>query len=70
MTTPQEEATRPLLGGPRENLTVREDTVFAVDDDSDDGETLLTPTPTVRFEEHVQVIGPPLRSTIQSRETG
>ena len=59
--------------------------LFSVDDGSDDGsEELLgegnldgevhvgegKPNHTVRFQEDVQVIAPPLRSTQQSRETG
>ncbi|KAJ3937497.1 MAG: amino acid transporter [Lentinula lateritia] len=56
------EASRPLLGD--------HNVVFSVDDDSDE-ESLAGPSKTehsVRFQEDVQVIGPPLRSTTASRE--
>lgn len=58
------EASRPLLGD--------HNVVFSVDDDSDE-ESLAGPSKTehsVRFQEDVQVIGPPLRSTTASREAG
>ena len=57
----------PLLGGEEE------DTVFAITDDDDDEEdSALTPKQphTVRFQDTVQVIAPPLRSTYASREAG
>ena len=53
--------------------------VFSVEDDEDDIDEHNKPgeeeahearTRTVRFEEDVRVLGPPLRSTIVSRETG
>lgn len=53
--------------------------VFSVEDDEEEanehaeyeeGEAHDTRTRTVRFQEDVRVIGPPLRSTIASRETG
>ncbi|TFK75433.1 amino acid transporter [Pluteus cervinus] len=58
----------PLLGG---SSLEEEDTVFAItDDEDDDEESALTPKQqhTVRFQETVQVIAPPLRSTYASRE--
>lgn len=73
----------PLLGDP--NGHVAEDSVvFSVEDDEDDDESEHgrydedsgeAPDPlkrkrSVRFEDDVQVLGPPLRSTIQSREAG
>ncbi|KAK7472573.1 hypothetical protein VKT23_000687 [Stygiomarasmius scandens] len=42
--------------------------IFSVDDDSDDAGHVPKTGHTVRFQEDVQVIGPPLRSTISSRE--
>lgn len=53
--------------------------VFSVDDDEDDADAHGEPgedeahevrSKTVRFQEDVRVLGPPLRSTIVSRETG
>ncbi|KAF8135721.1 amino acid transporter [Boletus edulis] len=66
------EASQPLLNGSHEDLTGEEDLLFAApDDDSSEGRSRsVTPRlHTVRFREEVQVIGPPLRSTTQSRET-
>ncbi|GLB37055.1 putative transmembrane amino acid transporter protein [Lyophyllum shimeji] len=65
------ESSEPLLG-PRDNLPVSQ-TIFSVDDDDDDevGGTALNSSKSehsVRFREEVQVIGPPLRSTLASRE--
>lgn len=65
------ESRQPLLGQD-------ENVVFAIDDDGDTNDAYsgrASPQPeraehSVRFEEEVQVIGPPLKSTIQSRETG
>lgn len=76
-----EEASQPLLNGSHEDLTGEhsEDPphlLFAAPDDEDsEGHAGRPVTPrrgehTVRFREEVQVIGPPLRSTMQSRETG
>ncbi|KAI0356291.1 amino acid transporter [Trametes cingulata] len=76
-------ASQPLLRGSEEDLpsTAREDVLFSVDDDegSDgDDEPLAKANGhadrpktghSVRFQEEVQVIAPPLRSTMQSRET-
>lgn len=64
----QEEANQPLLSS-------QDDTIFAVDDDFDEESSALNePTPKpehgVRFQEEVQVIAPPLRSTTSSREAG
>jgi solute carrier family 38 (sodium-coupled neutral amino acid transporter), member 11 len=62
----------PIPTGSREHLVNEHETIFAVDDDDEDEESAL-PGDTqqhVRFEETVQYIAPPLRSTIQSRETG
>src|ERR1700732_3704467 len=71
------ESRQPLLGG--SHSQVHEDNViFAIDDEdetsnvhhSEDGSPQPErPDHTVRFQEEVQVIGPPLKSTIQSRET-
>lgn len=74
----------PLLNDSDEDLPARakDDVLFSVDDGSEDDheDELLAVAdenghaehgrPTVRFEESVQVIAPPLRSTFQSRETG
>ncbi|KAF4598632.1 hypothetical protein EYR38_007038 [Pleurotus pulmonarius] len=62
----QEELNQPLL-------STQDHTIFAVDDDFDDESSALNePTPKpehgVRFQEEVQVIAPPLRSTTSSRE--
>ncbi|KAH8119585.1 amino acid transporter [Phellopilus nigrolimitatus] len=65
--------TQPLLNGESDNDPV----LFSVDDGgeghepihSDDEETPRERTRSVRFQEDVRVIGPPLRSTLQSRET-
>ncbi|RDB16965.1 Vacuolar amino acid transporter 2 [Hypsizygus marmoreus] len=66
----QVEYTEPLLGS-REDLHA-DRTVFAVDDsdDEDEGTALHTSKSdhSVRFHEEVQVLGPPLRSTLASRE--
>jgi sodium-coupled neutral amino acid transporter 11 len=49
---------------------------FSIEDEDSDGEGAVNlPSSTrsaynVRFREDVQIIGPPLKSTIQSRETG
>ncbi|KAK0226084.1 amino acid transporter [Armillaria fumosa] len=70
------EARQPLLNRSRDDLT-DDNVVFAIDDDdSDDGHLESQPSPpqkgkaehVVRFQEDVQVIGPPLRSTMASRE--
>lgn len=79
--TPREaegEATEPLLNRSRDDLATPDDrVVFAVDDDDDDedldGNTYVDgskPPQRVRFQEEVQVVALPLRSTMQSRETG
>jgi sodium-coupled neutral amino acid transporter 11 len=67
------ETRQPLLGGSQENLA-EERVVFEADSDSD-GEhgALGSPKDTgrsVRFEDDIQVIAPPLRSAVHSRETG
>lgn len=72
------EATQPLLNGSHEDLTggEPEHLLFAAPDDEDSESQISSSVTsrrgehTVRFREEVQVIGPPLRSTIQSRETG
>lgn len=77
------EGSQPLLGRSEdESRTDHEDSVlFSVDDEDDDDlrqTSALDPAPSpppkgshsVRFEEDVQVIGPPLRSTLESREVG
>ena len=73
---------QPLLNDSDEDLPAgaKDNVLFSVDDGSDDdqedellanGDGHAEPgRPTVRFEENVQVIAPPLRSTFQSRETG
>lgn len=69
-SSPDAEHSQPLLQNAAGN-----NTLFAVDDD-DDEDTELTALHSsrsdhsVRFTEHVQVIGPPLRSTLASREAG
>ncbi len=69
------EARQPLLNRSRDDLA-DDNVVFAIDDDdSDDGHLESQPSPpnkgkaehVVRFQEDVQVIGPPLRSTMASR---
>lgn len=65
-------ASEPLLSRTQEDLVAEEREIFAVEDSDDEDSALhrdRTPH-TVRFEDHVQVIGPPLRSTINSREAG
>lgn len=75
------EASQPLLNGSHEDLTPDAEDhshlLFSAtdDDDSESHSSGRSVTPrrgehTVRFREEVQVIGPPLRSTIHSRETG
>ncbi|KAI9572182.1 amino acid transporter [Boletus coccyginus] len=71
------EASQPLLNGSHEDLTGGdpEHLLFAAPDDEDSESQISSSVTsrrgehTVRFREEVQVIGPPLRSTIQSRET-
>lgn len=66
------ESSQPLLSSPQEDERV----VFAIDEDEDEhldpglSSFVERPEHSVRFEDEVQVIGPPLRSTIQSREAG
>lgn len=76
--TGEGEVRQPLLRGSREDLT-EEQTIFSVEDSDDDeleqNEAFNSPQRdrpehSVRFQEDVQVIGPPLRSTMQSREAG
>ncbi|KAG9316352.1 amino acid transporter [Chiua virens] len=73
------EASQPLLNGSREDLNVGDSEdhshlLFSTaEDDDSDGHSSISIAPrrgehTVRFREEVQVIGPPLRSTMQSRE--
>ncbi|KAG2119523.1 amino acid transporter [Suillus discolor] len=69
------EARQPLLNASHEDVSAdTNQLVFSVDDeDSESGgaepwSTVRRTEPGVRFQEEVQVIGPPLRSTIQSRE--
>lgn len=75
------EASQPLLNGSHDDLTGGDSEdhahlLFAASDDEDsEGHNGRSVTPrlrehTVRFREEVQVISPPLRSTMQSRETG
>jgi sodium-coupled neutral amino acid transporter 11 len=77
-----DEDSRPLLVSSREDLSLTspstDNVLFAIDGDEDEQETsALEDThprskadQTVRFQEHVQVIAPPLRSTLESREAG
>ena len=64
---------RPLLGSP--DFYVADDrSRFSLQDSDDENEPTALgaakPDHGVRFEEEVQVIGPPLRSTLASREAG
>ena len=75
---------RPLLVSSREDLSSTspstDNVLFAIDGDEDEHETSAledTGTPrrgkadqSVRFQEQVQVIAPPLWSTLESREAG
>ncbi|KAJ7462322.1 amino acid transporter [Mycena galericulata] len=67
------EASEPLLAGSRDDLA-NDNTIFKLDSDEEDESSALGHTDdrrshAVRFEDHVQVIGPPLRSMLASRET-
>lgn len=70
------ESAEPLLNSSRENLVAEERVVFAIDDDDVlDHSGRSSPHSErqehgVRFQEEVQVIGPPLKSTMHSRESG
>ena len=73
------ESRQPLLSRSHEDSVQDEGVIFAIDDDEDETNNIhpgnRSPEPerpehSVRFQEEVQVIGPPLKSTIQSRETG
>lgn len=70
------DASQPLLNGSHEDLPGggAEDShlLFVAPDDEAEGHIAIPRRGehTVRFREEVQVIGPPLRSTMQSRETG
>lgn len=74
--TSEGEAREPLLSSSQEDLVAEERVIFAAgDDDLDEDGALDSPKDaraehSVRFQEDVQVIGPPLRSTIHSREAG
>lgn len=70
------EANEPLLAGSRDNLA-DDRNIFQLDSDDEDESSALNDHVDdrrrehgVRFEEHVQVIRPPLRSMLASRETG
>jgi sodium-coupled neutral amino acid transporter 11 len=72
------ESSAPLLGSSRQD-SVDENVIFAVGDVEDEPTNVHSgrespyterPEQSVRFQEEVQVIGLPLRSTIQSREAG
>ena len=72
------ESREPLLGSSRQD-SVDENVIFAIEDDDDEPANVHPgrgsphaerPEHSVRFQEEVQVIGPPLKSTIQSREAG
>ncbi|KAF7967855.1 hypothetical protein HWV62_32864 [Athelia sp. TMB] len=68
------ESAQPLLSRSRENLVQEDQVIFALEEDDEYGrashelEFEERPEHHVRFQEEVQVIGPPLRSTMQSRE--
>jgi sodium-coupled neutral amino acid transporter 11 len=69
------EARQPLLNASHEDVSADlNQVVFSVDDEDEESSDAepWTPVrrtePSVRFQEEVQVIGPPLRSTMQSRE--
>jgi len=73
------EARQRLLNDSHEDLSTDEpdQVVFTISDDEDsEGNSaeswsdVRRTQPGVRFQEEVQVIGPPLRSTMQSREAG
>lgn len=73
----EEESAEPLLNHSRENLVQEDQVIFALDEDEDEYEYGRASHEDeerrehhVRFEEQVQVLGPPLRSTMQSREAG
>jgi sodium-coupled neutral amino acid transporter 11 len=71
---PDGEARQPLLSSSRERLP-EDSVVFAVDSDSDHESEELHDPPndsarSVRFQEDVQIIAPPLRSAAHSREVG
>ncbi|PCH43754.1 hypothetical protein WOLCODRAFT_104108 [Wolfiporia cocos MD-104 SS10] len=68
-------ASQPLLDRSDEHLVAHgsDDVLFSVDDDEEESSALdittsAQPKHSVRFQEDVQVIGPPLRSTFESRE--
>ncbi|KAI0049826.1 amino acid transporter [Auriscalpium vulgare] len=70
------EASTPLLSSSHEDVpsTLNQDVLFTLDDEDNGESSALAPPPssgkehTVRFQEDVQVIAPPLRSTYDSRE--
>lgn len=70
------ESAQPLLSSSRDDLVQDDRVLFAIDDEDADDHSgrgspdLERPEHSVRFEDEVHVIGPPLRSTIQSREAG
>lgn len=71
------EASQPLLNRSRDNLA-QDQVVFSVTDSDDELEESSaleahkgeSRDHNVRFQDDVQVIGPPLRSTMSSREAG
>lgn len=67
-TQPEGEYRQPLLNN-------RDDVVFDIDGSDDEDSTSALEPPqassrSVRFEDEVQILGPPLRSTMASREAG
>ena len=69
----------PLLQNSLEHEEDSENTLFSIEDDDDDvpetsaledSHPRSKPDHSVRFQDQVQVIAPPLRSTIESREAG
>lgn len=69
----------PLLQNSHEHEEDSENTLFSIEDDDDDvpetsalgdSHPRSKPDHSVRFQDQVQVIAPPLRSTIESREAG
>jgi solute carrier family 38 (sodium-coupled neutral amino acid transporter), member 11 len=74
---PDRDVREPLLNDSRQNLADN-NVVFSVTDDDEEEENTALDSPrnlpgsthSVTFREDVQIIGPSLRSTIESREAG
>jgi sodium-coupled neutral amino acid transporter 11 len=76
-TLSDSESREPLLSGSHEGLVQDQNVIFAIEDDEETNYVSPEASPqqerqehNVRFQEEVQVIGPPLKSTVQSREAG